>query len=520
MRLTVDRDTLSPRYEAFLTAWGHVQHELLYLSWAVMDVALLTPFLLGLMRWARYWPPGVVLLWLLVLMLFAFNLTRLMSAIQLPPQHQQTVMALTLFLIIVLMLPTFFHEGSSILSFAWVGELMIAINEKGNSVWLRDVLLFGTIVLVWARGLQLAKREYGINRAGLRLRVGGLILAPLVIWLASTNLLWDSSPYILLFFLAGLTAVALIRAEEIEKDQRGQAVALNPRWLTAVLLASLLTILTAGTLAIIISGESANSVVGWLAPVWNGLRLTGAVALITLIFLLVPFLELVDLFSNLLNGILTAIGPWFQAQWAYLGKILGKFFIAQRVPLEQLQSQGGSNPLETRFIFDDIEGLGFQLSRNVQIIILLLAVAFILLVALLVSRLYRGTKMAAQHGSFVHSDGDDDLEEEGLLQRLLGRLGLLRDWQTAVSIRRIYRKMLRAADANGYPRLEAETPYEFLRTLAKAWPHNRQETQLITTAYVKIRYGELPETEQELQDIKNAWRTLEQTRPVEAIHET
>jgi hypothetical protein len=52
--------------------------------------------------------------------------------------------------------------------------------------------------------------------------------------------------------------------------------------------------------------------------------------------------------------------------------------------------------------------------------------------------------------------------------------------------------MLRAADANGYPRLEAETPYEFLKTLTKAWPNNHQEAWLITTAYVKVRYGELP----------------------------
>lgn len=517
MRLTVDRDTLSPRYEALLTAWGHLQHELLYLSWALMDAALLTPFLMGIMSWTRYWQPGIVLLWLLILMLFAFNLTRLMSVIQLPPQHQQTVMALMLFLIIVVTLPTFFHEGVPIFSFAWISELMAAINESRNSVWLRDVLTFGTIVLVWARGLQLGRREYGINRAGLRLRVGGLILAPLIVWLASTQLLWDSSPYILLFFLGGLTAVALIRAEEIEKDQRGQAVALNPRWLTAVLLASLLTIFTAGIAAILISGDSAVGVIGWLAPVWNGLRVMGMVALTTLLFLLVPLLALLDRFSDFLARIFAAVFPWVAAQWAYLGKILGKFFIARRIPLEELPGQGSSGPVENRFILEGIEGLGFELNRNVQIIIVLLGVALILLVALLVSRLYRGTKMGMQHGRFLRSNQEDDLEEESLLKRLLGRLGLLRDWQTAVSIRRIYRKMLRAANANGYPRLDAETPYEFLRTLAKAWPNNRTETQLITSAYVKIRYGELPETEEELQAIKTAWRTLEQTRPVEQI---
>ena len=229
MRLTVDRDTLSPRYEALLNAWGYVQHELLYISWALMDVALLTPFVMAVMGWARYWPPGTVLLWLLILMLLAFNLARLMSAIQLPPQHQQTVMALTLFLIIIVTLPTFFHGGSPIFRFAWVGELLQAINERAIIYGSRMLLClarlcwFGHVAYSWC------KREYSINRAGLRLRVGGLILAPMVVWLANTRLLWDSSPYILLFFLAGLTAVALIRAEEIEKDQRGQAPGVGPK---------------------------------------------------------------------------------------------------------------------------------------------------------------------------------------------------------------------------------------------------------------------------------------------------
>lgn len=517
MRLTIDRSALSTRTEALLKVWGYVQHELLYLSWAIMDAALLTPFMLGIMRFTRYWEPGLVLLWLLILMLFAFYLARLMSAIQLPPQHQQTIMALTLFLVIIMTLPTLFHEGMAIFRFAWVSEVMASINQEHNNLWLRDVMVFGLIVLAWARGLQLGQREYTIGRAGLRLRVGGLILAPLVIWLASTQLLWDSSPYILLFFLAGLTAVALIRAEELEREQSGDSVVLDPRWLTAVLLASLLTIFTAGTLAAIISGESANRMIAFMAPVWTGLRLTGSVALTTLLFLLVPALELVDVLSNFLSKLFAVLWPWLAEQWALFGKILGKFFINARVPLLLPDANAGQTPLENRFIFEDIDGLGFQLSRNVQLILVLLAVAVILLVALLISRLYRQNKLAARPSgrTIRHSDTDED--EGNLLQRLLARLGLLKDWQTAVSIRRIYRKMLRAADASGYPRLEAETPYEFLKTLAKAWPNNHQEALLITSAYVKVRYGELPETDHELQAIKNAWQTLEQTRPIEQI---
>lgn len=220
MRLTIDHQTLSPRAQTLLQIWGHVQHEILYLSWALADVALLTPFALAVMGWARYWQPGLVLFWLLMLMLVAFNLTRLMSAIALPAQHQQAVMAVALLLVIVFTLPTLFHAGRSIFGFGWLGDIFTAVNQPGNNLWLRDVIVLLLLILVWVRGLQLGQRPYSVERAGLRLRIGGLMLAPLVIWLANTRLLWDSTPYILLFFLAGLTSLALIRAQAIEQNQQ------------------------------------------------------------------------------------------------------------------------------------------------------------------------------------------------------------------------------------------------------------------------------------------------------------
>lgn len=515
MRLTVDRNASSSRYESLMAVWGHVQHELLFVCWALADAALLTPFLLGIMGWARYWSPGIVLLWLLILMLFAFYFTRLMSAVQLPPQHQQTITAITLFLIVVVTLPTFFHEGSAAFRFGWVGEIMAAINKPGNNQWLRDVIIFATIVLVWVRGLQLGQREYSVYRAGLRLRVGGLILAPMVIWLANTRLLWDSTPYILLFFLASLTALAIIRAQEIEQEQQGVILALNPRWLAAVFLASLLVIFTAGTAAVVISGDSASRIIGWLAPIWISIRLTGTVALTTLLFLLVPVLEFIELIINLIGRFLAVVSPWLTEKWAYLGKIVGKFFIDERIPL----SLEGDTILSPEPLnFEEIEKVTVEISRSGQMIILLLSVALILLTALLVNRLYQETSIGTRLSGRIQRRPSDQEAEPNFLQRFLGQLGLWRDWQTAVSIRRIYHNMLRAADASGYPRLAAETPYEFLRTLAQAWPDNRVETELITTAYVRVRYGELPETSEELQAIRDAWRRLEETRPIEQVN--
>ena len=93
------------------------------------------------------------------------------------------------------------------------------------------------------------------------------------------------------------------------------------------------------------------------------------------------------------------------------------------------------------------------------------------------------------------------------------RLGIARRWRTAASIRRIYGDMCRAAAAAGYPRGPAETPYEYLETIYSVWPDNQSDTALITEAYIRVRYGEIPETENELQAIRSAWQELSAIRP-------
>ena len=55
---------------------------------------------------------------------------------------------------------------------------------------------------------------------------------------------------------------------------------------------------------------------------------------------------------------------------------------------------------------------------------------------------------------------------------------------------------------------QTETPYEYQTSLQKLWPTHLSETKLITQAYVKIRYGEFPETKAELLQIQEAWQQL------------
>ena len=134
----------------------------------------------------------------------------------------------------------------------------------------------------------------------------------------------------------------------------------------------------------------------------------------------------------------------------------------------------------------------------------------ILLVALALGRLFRMTRPAAEGAreSISPFEGLGAPGRPGLGRRLLDRLNVFRRWQAAASIRQAYREMCVAAAEKGYPRAESETPYEYLPALAKAWPEHQSEATLITEAYNRAHYGELPETEEELQEILAAWKRL------------
>ena len=69
-----------------------------------------------------------------------------------------------------------------------------------------------------------------------------------------------------------------------------------------------------------------------------------------------------------------------------------------------------------------------------------------------------------------------------------------------------------AAD-HGYPRGHSETPYEYLATLSEAWPNYVVNSELITEAYIRVRYGEIPETKEEMDRITLAWGELRENPP-------
>ncbi|MGD2049898.1 MAG: DUF4129 domain-containing protein, partial [Chloroflexota bacterium] len=374
-------------------------------------------------------------------------------------------------------------------------EFVSHVSQSGNPFWSRDLMIFVMIVLVWWRGISLIGRRIEIDDVGLRFRFGILLVVFLVAGLAGSQLGWSVSPFILLFFFVSLMAIILTRVEQLERSHSGQSFPINLRWLIVVVGAAALVTFSTGLISGFISGDSVTDVVGWFAPLWLALNFLVTPALVTISVLSTPLLTA---FGWLLSWIVGIIGSAFQIDLQDIQLLTGQS-LATPTP-EELTETTDSVNLVPR-----------------QILPLLIMLFVVLLVAWTLGRLFRSIRQTAtlEAESLSPGSGIGRGERPSAGRRLLDRLGLWRRWRTAASIRHIYREMSRLAADHGYPRADSETPYEYLATLAQAWPNNLTDPLTITEAFIRVRYGEIPESQEEIDEIRSAWGRLEGSTPEE-----
>ena len=470
------------------TLWGYIRHELLFLGFALMEIALLTPVVLVILGWARYWPPLQVGLWLLLLMLLPFNLIRLLSLLRFTLKRQRRLLFVALILAIFLSWRLLLYDDAAWVNFGWLREFGRSLGEGGNLLWTRDLSVFLVTAIAWWRGIKLATRFPEINNVGLRLRLGGLIFLPLILWFSSALFNKNVVPFVLLFFFSALTVISLVRAENIELEHSGTSATLNARWFVVVAAAALLIVILTTGLTALIAGESLFVVLDWLAPLWSAVQFGAIVAGATLFQMVYPFLEAIAKFIQWLSNV--------------LGGVFGQISATLRESpfFRDLESPLIPTPTETA----EVVGPSFAGKTATAFIM----IALLAIIALALARTYQQATFAARDSERSRTRAEED-EAPGLGRRVLDRLGLFRQWRAAASVRRIYRQMCGAAAAAGYPRLKSETPYEYLASLNRVWPNDPAETRLITEAFIRVRYGEAPETEEELETLRAAWHRLE-----------
>jgi hypothetical protein len=80
--------------------------------------------------------------------------------------------------------------------------------------------------------------------------------------------------------------------------------------------------------------------------------------------------------------------------------------------------------------------------------------------------------------------------------------------RVAARIRQVYAELMDLCETLGQPRPDAITPLEFVPKLEHIFPQFYPEIGMITQAYLGVRYGLLPETQNDVADIEAAWKKL------------
>jgi hypothetical protein len=355
------------------------------------------------------------------------------------------------------------------------------LNKPGRAPAGPVVILW--VLLLWRRGYQLGSAYFTLVRSTFGMRLGILAFFWALI-LASRSLRQDILSLVPFFFFFGLLGSSLARADSLSLDRSSRGTAFGRGWIPSLLGIALVLTLGGYVLAIWLSGMN-------LGRAAYAFDIFARVVLTLFFLILFPVLVLVEIVVDFLKD-----------------RLAGRF--PQLLP--DLASGGNSSAgSHSAWLAKLLEILSDAVLICLVVVIVLIIVAVIWFVFIARARRDRygdEERESIGTGEVVSGLRQTLRDQWRRLAEMLGILrqfGLGRDLLTALTIRRIYAQMEKLAGVRGYPRALSETPYEYRRELGQAFPEQVGDVQLITEAYVAVRYGEVPEDHQELEVVRAAW---------------
>ena len=195
----MDSVACRPFARSFSAGWDFFRHEFLFIAWAFMEVALIAPLFMAFSPWTRFWSPAEVTIWLLLIMLIPFNISRVTSILRLSVQRQQIIMVVSLVAVLLAAWRALIYPPSDPLEASWLSVMVGHLGDSSDPRWSRELAIFAIISVMWWRGIALAGRGVDYRDTGLRMRVGILLAVFFVAGLAGSQLAWSVTPFILLF---------------------------------------------------------------------------------------------------------------------------------------------------------------------------------------------------------------------------------------------------------------------------------------------------------------------------------
>jgi len=293
---------------------------------------------------------------------------------------------------------------------------------------------------------------------------------------------------IYVFFLAALIGMTAARISVISSLRGGGSNPFDRQWFITMVASAMVVIGLAAGLGALFGGRLA--VFGQVGSMILGLFALIMVAIISpLIYAAQTFLSSSHSATQTLQGLVNALQNLRVTLFEFSGKIFGFF------------DQSG--------IFDWVSRLKSILLWSA------LLVASLVILASLTQWLLKERDSRKDERQSLATGGDLLKLIQQALQRRLKNLGdgLMRAatlgrgqrFLAAMRIRRIYTQLMDLSEMLGKTRAPAVTPLEFLPTLDGLFTGMESELNAITAAYLRVRYGEFPETRQEIDSVEAAW---------------
>ena len=474
--------------------------ETLYATLVAAEMCWLTPWALVITQQAAVATSYGPALTLGFLVLGVVYFSRIMDRLQFDLLYQRAMLIFAVVITTFLIMRSFLYSGYGLFDFGWLGKAGGALLNFYSLPPEAGVVV--VVFFLWWRGLSIGQRSLTFLGVAFSFRLGVLLL------IFSTPLLfmlnYDSTVLIPPFFFFSLMAVALARVEEVNQAKGGVGAPFNFTWLTILLGSIVVVLATAWLISQMYSVEGFAQVLRWLEPVFDPLLRVVGYILVLLIRLLEPllrwFFEIFQgAFENVAQSIegLESLGP---------------------LPMPDLSTTEPAQP--PRLLMD--------VSRYVCLSLLGVGALMVLALTLRrrLDRRRRGDEIRESlWSSAAFADGvlgslRDGWDRFRDMAGLVGQFGPGMRLYAAVSIRKIYANMARLAEKQGFPRQPAQTPYEYLPALGLAFPDCQAEATAITEAYVKVHYGEAPESIRELQRIREHWQQIQEREKSNVKRET
>lgn len=286
-----------------------------------------------------------------------------------------------------------------------------------------------------------------------------------------------------LFLYSGLTAMGMARVASLSELRGGRIPRIGTGWVASILLAAVAVTLLAAA-------------AGWLA---SG-RLMELLAFGLLIIIAILTAIVMIILSPLL---------------AYFAQILP--LLAQWIEklMDRLRMLPISRQLERLIsVVNDVleKAQPFLLAGRSLILLLILAAVIGVVLLALYLRKQRFRLVEEGESEIAQLDETGNFLQK-FVRRILHdarRLRLRRPAQilAAARIRRIYRQLMSLSKKLGEERAPSTTPLEFMPALSGLFPDDVAGLRLITGAYLKVRYGEYPETAGEMDQVEAAWERI------------